>query len=531
MTWDACLARAVAAELAEQLAGRRWRGTLLDRETRQASVWFRDLVLAIDLRPGRGFVLIEPGSEPPEGADSPAAVLAEVEAPPDERAVVLRFRRRRGAGPAPALVADFATNRWNVLLAEGPELRVRKRLVATRARTHRIGARWAPAAGGRRTALSASEWAAALSEARPEKRLLAQVAYASSLNAGHLAGAPTPEEGLARWTALADGRRTDPCVLRLPGGGQPYPCPLSAVEATPAPTLLDAMREAAREEPGAAGPNLRAARLLEAQARRLARKAGRLREEIARAGAANALRDDATLVLSSLHAIPPGAREATLNGFDGRPRTVAFPPKTRPQDHAAALFRRAARMERALPGLASALRAAERALAQTEEMRRRNDLGSLTTEEAAALGRPRPGAGPPALVLPYRAYRSSGGLEIRVGRGARRNDQLTFRHARPNDIWLHARHAAGAHVVLRWNRTERPPAADLEQAAVLAANHSRARGSGHVPVDWTRRKWVRKPRGSPPGVVAPERVETLFAAPDLALETRLAAMDERGAAT
>jgi len=97
-----------------------------------------------------------------------------------------------------------------------------------------------------------------------------------------------------------------------------------------------------------------------------------------------------------------------------------------------------------------------------------------------------------------------------------------FRAARvPADVWLHARHAGGAHVVLRWTNPERPPATDPAEAAVLAANHSRARGSTHVPVDWTRRKWVRKPRGAPPGTVMPDRVQTLFVAPDPSLDERL----------
>ena len=100
--------------------------------------------------------------------------------------------------------------------------------------------------------------------------------------------------------------------------------------------------------------------------------------------------------------------------------------------------------------------------------------------------------------------------------GARHNDELTFRYSAPDDIWLHARHAAGAHVILRWLKPGNPPARDLEEAAVLAAVHSRARTSASVPVDWTRRKHVRKPRGAAPGAVVPQRVSTLFVEPDAA---------------
>jgi predicted ribosome quality control (RQC) complex YloA/Tae2 family protein len=75
---------------------------------------------------------------------------------------------------------------------------------------------------------------------------------------------------------------------------------------------------------------------------------------------------------------------------------------------------------------------------------------------------------------------------------------------------------------LRWSdREANPPATDLAEAAALAALHSRARTSGAVPVDWTRRKYVRKPRGSKPGSVVIERAQTLFVEPDQSLEKRL----------
>jgi len=58
----------------------------------------------------------------------------------------------------------------------------------------------------------------------------------------------------------------------------------------------------------------------------------------------------------------------------------------------------------------------------------------------------------------------------------------------------------------------------LAEAATLAAWYSRARTSGSVPVAWTRRKYVRKPRKAPPGSVLPDRVETVFVKPSSAVE-------------
>ena len=179
----------------------------------------------------------------------------------------------------------------------------------------------------------------------------------------------------------------------------------------------------------------------------------------------------------------------------------------------------------------SAVRVAERLYDEVRSMERA--LASLPGRIAAfALAPAAPDALVPATQLerqaasrgparPFRTYRSSGGLEIWVGRGATSNDTLTFHESSPRDVWLHARDSAGAHVVLRWSRDEPPPSRDLEEAAVLAAWHSKSRGSALVPVDWTRRKYVRKVRGGPPGQVLVQRSETIFVKPDERVERRL----------
>jgi hypothetical protein len=75
-----------------------------------------------------------------------------------------------------------------------------------------------------------------------------------------------------------------------------------------------------------------------------------------------------------------------------------------------------------------------------------------------------------------------------------------------------------------------PLARDLEEAAGLAALHSKARSSGTVAVDWTRRKHVRKPGGAPPGRVMISHAKTLFVQPDAALEERMRTDGDTGSA-
>ncbi len=116
----------------------------------------------------------------------------------------------------------------------------------------------------------------------------------------------------------------------------------------------------------------------------------------------------------------------------------------------------------------------------------------------------------------FRTYHLDGGYSVLVGKSAAQNDSLTLQVARKFDLWLHARGVAGSHVVLRvLNRTTRPPASIIEQAASIAAYHSKARSHSLAPVIVTEKRYVRKPRKALPGTVAVEREEVLMVEPRL----------------
>ncbi len=530
MIWDSCLTRAVADEVRGRLRGTRARAVSFRREEREVVVYFRDSTLVADLSANRGVVVVEPAMEPEGDAEPLPAVMAGVEALWDERVLVMRFRRVRGRKPNPSLILELATNRWNAVFADGPDLRVRKRLRSVKGQVLRIGQPWVPpgASGRARREVDGEEWRGlveGLGVGDARAALLANVAHTSGLNVGALLEAPSREEGFRLWRRMASGAEVSPHLIRRGSRLQPYPWRLGGSRAEAVESLLGAMARvrAAGEETRAPATG-QTSRLLTAESRRLKRKLKRLRTQLEKTSAADGLRAEGALILSSLHLIERGATEVTLTGFDGARHVIQMDPRQRPQEHANALFRRATRLERGAATLPHRINATEEELAHITTLRDRHRRGDLSPEELDALTpppSPRSRSGQASPTLPYRSHTSSGGLEIRVGRGARHNDDLTFHHSRPMDIWLHARHAAGAHVILRWTRPERPPAADLEEAAVLAANHSGARSSGTVPVDWTRRKWVRKPRGAPPGAVIPDRVQTVFVTPDASLAERL----------
>lgn len=111
-------------------------------------------------------------------------------------------------------------------------------------------------------------------------------------------------------------------------------------------------------------------------------------------------------------------------------------------------------------------------------------------------------------------YRSSDGYEVLVGRGAQDNDRLTFRVARPHDLWLHTADYPGAHVVIvNHDRHHEVPHRTIIEAAQLAAHHSQARADAKVNVNYAQRKHLSKPRGAAPGLVRMSNFRTLLVEP------------------
>jgi predicted ribosome quality control (RQC) complex YloA/Tae2 family protein len=163
------------------------------------------------------------------------------------------------------------------------------------------------------------------------------------------------------------------------------------------------------------------------------------------------------------------------------------------------ITRRLGEMEQELEGLNAQLSEIERIIAERDEAALEalgDDSGKGRTRAAALKSKSTES------IPGVRRYRSSDGYEILVGRGARDNDQLTFRLARPHDLWLHAADYPGSHVVVRNHaRTADIPHRTIIEAAQLAAHFSQARTDGRVDVHYTQRKFLSKPKGAAPGLV------------------------------
>ena len=295
--------------------------------------------------------------------------------------------------------------------------------------------------------------------------------------------------------------------------------------------------------------------------RRLERRLQRQEEDLRQAEDADRYRRFGELLLTFQRHVPPGAARVVLPPPDQptgeQPVVIELDPSLSASQNAALYFRRYQKARRAMSVLQQTIARARQHLAalQTLEVLAQEADGSDTLQAlesetaqlvqelaAAAVQAPegaassREGEAPRSKTaqrghratgraggtaarsggqaLPVARYRSSDGFEILVGRSARANDHVTFHLARPEHLWLHARGMPGAHVVVRADADQVPPRT-LQEAAALAARFSAQGRSGvPVPVDYTRRRHVRKPPGSPPGFVVYDHERTLVVKPD-----------------
>jgi len=115
----------------------------------------------------------------------------------------------------------------------------------------------------------------------------------------------------------------------------------------------------------------------------------------------------------------------------------------------------------------------------------------------------------------FRQFDLGGNFTLYVGKNAKNNDELTFKFAKPNDIWLHARGIAGSHAIIPLNKNQNVPKSVIEKAASIVAYYSAARKSSYVPVIFTYKKYLRKPKGAAPGEVIVTKENVAFVEPKL----------------
>ncbi len=283
-----------------------------------------------------------------------------------------------------------------------------------------------------------------------------------------------------------------------------------------------------RREQDLARDRLRQARL--SQLRRSIKKAMRrvdaLRDDLEKATRYREYGRYGELLKANLGLLVKGQDAVTVTDyFDPAMPELTLPldPAKSPQANMAEYFRKQHKFQTAEREIRPRILEAERDLATLTEERRAVEEGVWQPPESPSSGKraaPRTGQDRPPTTRrparsgPFRRFTSADGLPIYVGKNARENEELTFRFAHSEDVWLHARGMPGSHVIIRLEKGMTPPPETLKDAATLAVLYSDLKKNAKGEVIYTRRKWVRKAKGQPPGTVTVTREKTLFVALD-----------------
>jgi hypothetical protein len=274
------------------------------------------------------------------------------------------------------------------------------------------------------------------------------------------------------------------------------------------------------------------ARAVHRRVQALERRAAAVRADMARLGDVAHLQKIGRMLLVQGHSVPRGSTRATLQDWEeGGTLEVSLDPARAAKAQAETFFAKARRyqrgeavMRRRLQETQSTLESLRNLAEAVIQIRGKSEgedpVATLTALSARArsLGaavvaenpsEPARRKPPKDERRPYNLFRGTGGRQIWVGRGGKDNDALTARHARPHDLWLHAKNITGAHVIVPMEKGTNCPPDLLVDAATLAAYFSDARAERVVEVSYVERRYVRKPRGSAPGAVVFDREKVI----------------------
>ena len=272
-------------------------------------------------------------------------------------------------------------------------------------------------------------------------------------------------------------------------------------------------------------------RALRAAAKRARKKARNLEGDRVRALSAIEGAKKAELLLANFHLLERGMSEVTVTDYYTDPPgeiTIELDPAAAPQGNVDRLFKRAGKGKTTLKHLAERLPAVEAELNYIAEQEYSLDAAkdeegrSLIEGELIRAGyikaparEARGATKKPAekSAEPVRRVTLKGGETALVGRSGAGNDLLVKRYGRGRDLWFHIKGMPGAHVLLKVEAKSDPTEEAVHEAALIAAQNSRAKGESKAEVICAEIKEVKKPKGSRPGTVAVGAYKSILVKP------------------
>jgi predicted ribosome quality control (RQC) complex YloA/Tae2 family protein len=226
---------------------------------------------------------------------------------------------------------------------------------------------------------------------------------------------------------------------------------------------------------------------------------------------ADLLRAQADILMAYQHQVPKNVKQVLLTGFDGADVTIQLDPKLSALENAKSLYERVKKRESRKTLAESRETELQQKLFELQGLK--EGLESLKDNQLTELLKTyAPADKKQVRSLPGIRYHAPHDFTVIVGRNSKENDIVTFKMAKSRDVWLHAQGYPGSHVIIQAENRE-VPYETLLFAAQLAAAYSKAGQSDNVPVDYTVRKNVWKPKGAAPGAVYMTQQKTVYVTP------------------
>ena len=250
------------------------------------------------------------------------------------------------------------------------------------------------------------------------------------------------------------------------------------------------------------------------------KKLGKQEEELLATENAEEFRQKGELLTTFLHQVPNDQDQVELdNYYTGEKIIIALDKALTPNQNAQRYFKRYQKLKEAVKHLTSLIEETRATILYLESVETALAQASLTEiaeirEELIQTGfiRRRQREKIQKRQKPEKYLATDGQTIILVGRNNLQNDELTFKMAKKDELWFHAKDIPGSHVVITGNL--QPSDEVKTDAAELAAYFSKARLSNLVQVDMIEVRKLNKPTGGKPGFVTYTGQKTLRVTPD-----------------
>jgi len=253
------------------------------------------------------------------------------------------------------------------------------------------------------------------------------------------------------------------------------------------------------------------------------KKLRNLEKDLNNAKKADVYRMQGDILYANLHNVKKGLKEVTLIDFEGNEIVIPLNPLLSPSDNAKKKFVKYTKARNGLTLINEQINLTQDEIAYLDsvdtllsncQLKDAIEIKEELTAQGYFRNRNKTKKKSKKKIPAFEKFTSPEGVEILVGKNNIQNEYITFKEAKKDDIWMHAKDIPGSHVIIRMSEPTEPT---IRYAANIAALYSKASTSSSVPVDYTLVRNVKKVPGKKPGFVIISNQRTIYIDPDKSL--------------